>query len=243
MHYLAPFLFILFIFSVVSSFATGARRFRKRARRVSDYTLKKGYRLLNPAVQQNVNSSGIDILRSQSLKSFAKGSEGITDIEPFANGTEDPFAIICNLRSKEVSIFNFDVPSRRVDGSGGTIHYKVAKVRCDGLPRFSLGPRSFVHSVENVLQTLTGKPAPTVDADPRMGSDFESHYWLEASDRDAAFSFLRPEKLAFIVREKLKGHIATNSLYIVYWEDGELHGEDDCDSFVGTVEQIVEHLL
>jgi hypothetical protein len=237
------FILIIIALPLVTSFTSGKRRFRKKARLIFDYTLKKGYRLLNPSIQETFNSSGLEILRNPSLRSFLKGSTGITDIEDFGRGTDDPFGFTCDLQSKEVTIFSFSVSSQRVDGKGGDITYKVAKIKKEGLPRFSLGRRSVVHSVENIVQKLVGKPAPTIDVDRRMGSEFADHYWLEAPDGDAIFTFLSPEKLAFIASAGLKGTIATNPNYLVYREDGDFLGESDFDSFISTVEKIVTNLL
>ncbi len=242
MDYLVVFL-ILIALSLLSMFGTGARRFSKRARLISDYTVRKGYRLLNPSIQETVNSSGWQILTNPSLKSFVMGSEGINDIAAFARGTDEPFAFACSLASKEVTIFNFSVPTQEVDGKGGAIRYKVAKIGSEGLPRFSLGRRSVVHSVENVVRSLVGKPASTIDVDPRMPPDFANYYWLEGADRDAVFAFLSTAKLEFLANAHLKGVIAANPNYLVYREDGELGREDDVDSFIATVESVVANLL
>ena len=43
--------------------------------------------------------------------------------------------------------------------------------------------------------------------------------------------------------EKLKGNVAANIKYLVYWEDGPLKGEKECDSFILTVDKIIAHLL
>ncbi len=100
-----------------------------------------------------------------------------------------------------------------------------------------------MHSVENVVHKLVGKPASTIDMDPRMSPDFARHYWLEGADRDAVFAFLSPAKLEFLANAKLKGVITTNPNYLVYREDGELVREKDFDSFIATVERVVANLL
>jgi hypothetical protein len=234
---------ILIGFSLVSVFANGARRFRRQAVLVSEYAAKRGYRLLNPAVPENLSNSAIEMLRNPSLRSLAKGSEGIVDIEPFGRGKDDPLALVCTLRSRDVTVLNFTVSSQRADGAGGTIHYRVAKVRAEHLPRFALGPRSVVHSVENLVDGMIGRPSSTINLDPHVSSDFSKHYWLEAQDRDAVLAFLSPGKLAFIANEKLRGDVVTNSGYFVYRENGQLRSEDDFDSFVATVDKVIAHLL
>jgi len=61
---------------------------------VTEYTTKKGYRLANPSIAQITNnSSARDILTNPSLRSYIKGSEGITDIEGLERGTDDPFGV------------------------------------------------------------------------------------------------------------------------------------------------------
>jgi len=232
-----------FGYSLVSVFVNDARRFRRQALLVSEYAAKRGYRLLNPAVQENLSNSAIEMFRNSSLRSLAKGSEGIVDIEPFGRGKDDPLAFVCTIRSRDVTVFNFTVFSQRPDGAGGTIHYRVGKARAEHLPRFALGPRSVVHSVEHLVDGMIGRPTSTINVDPQVSSDFNKHYWLEAQDRNAVLAFLSPGKLAFIANDKLRGDVLTNSGYFVYRETGELRSEDDCDSFVATVDKVIAHLL
>jgi hypothetical protein len=236
---------VFFVLPLISSiFVQGPRRFRKRAKLISEYAQRKGYRLANPSAAEIAsNSSWREMLTNPSLSSFIKGSEGITDIEGFERGTDDPFAVICSLRSKEVTIFDFSVPSQRADGSGGTIRYKVAKIRNEGLPRFSLGRHSLVNFVENAVDKLTGKPKSIIDVDPHKDSEFAKHYWLKGSDSGEVVAFLSPEKLRFLGSTKLAGAIAANANYLVYFEYGSLSSAGDFDSFIAAVENIVAHLL
>lgn len=244
--YLIPILILVFfVLPFISSiFVKGPRKFRKRARLISEYARQKGYRLANPAAAEAASSSSWrDMLTNPSLRSFSKGSEGITDIEDFGRGTDDPFAVICSLRSKEVTLFDFSVSSQRADSSGGSIRYKVAKIRNEGLPHFSLGRNSLVHTVENAVDQLTGKPKSSIEVDPNAGPEFAKHYWLKGSDSGAVVAFLSPEKLRFLGSTKLAGVIATNASYAVYFEYGSLGSAGDFDSFIATVENLVAHIL
>jgi len=236
---------VFFVLPFISSiFVKGPREFRKRARLISEYARQKGYCLANPAAAEAAGSSSWrELLTNPSLRSFSKGSEGITDLEDFGRGTDDPFTVICSLRSKEVTIFDFSVPSQRADSSGGSIQYKVAKVKVQGLPRFSLGGNSLVHTVEIAVDKLTGKPKSSIDVDPSKDSEFAKHYWLKGADSGEVAAFLSPEKLRFLANTKLAGVIATNANYLVYSEYGALSSAGDFDSFIATVENLVAHLL
>src|SRR4029077_15080444 len=90
---------------VIQLFVSGPRKVRNPAKMVTEYTATKGHRLANPSTAQLTNnSSARDILRNPSLRSYIKGSDGITDVDGLERGTDDPFAFICNLRSKDVMI-------------------------------------------------------------------------------------------------------------------------------------------
>ncbi len=243
-YLIVVFIVIFFVLPLISSFAAGPRKVRKRAKLISEYARQRGYRLANPsAVEAASSSSWREMLTNPSLRSFSKGSEGITDIEGFERGTDGPFAVICSLRSKEVTIFDFSVSSQRADTSGGSVRYKVAKIRMEGLPRFSLGRNSLVHTVEVAVDKLTGKPKSSIEVDPGKDSEFAKHYWLKEADNGAVVAFLGPEKLRFLGNTKLAGVIATNANYLVYSEYGALSSAGDFDSFIATVENIVAHLL
>ncbi|HSU87374.1 MAG TPA: hypothetical protein VLL56_00970, partial [Terriglobia bacterium] len=158
-------------------------------------------------------------------------------------GTDDPFAFTCDIRSKEVMIFNLSVSTQRADDKGGTINYKVAKIAHDGLPRFSLGRRSVVSAVQNIVDKLTHKSEASIEVDARNFPEFGKHYWLKGSDKDAVLAFLSSDKMTFIENAKPQGVIAANSHYFVYFEDGSLRSEQDYDSFIATVEKLVANLL
>jgi hypothetical protein len=222
----------------------GPRQFRKKTKFLPEYAAKKGYRLANPSVaQMSDSSSAKEILTNQSLKSYVKGSDGITDIEGLEKGTDDPFAFTCTLRSKDVMIFELSVSSQRADDKGQSIHYKVAKIADARLPRFSLGRHSVVHAVENLVNKVAGKPQLSIEVDPRTFPEFAKHYWLKGPDSGAVLAFLTPGKLTFLGNTKIAGVIATNSQYFVYFESGMLRKENDYDTFIATLDNLVANLL
>ena len=237
------------VFAIIASLliqllVSGPRQFRKRAKFLSEYTARKGYRFANPSIAQITGSSSArDILTNPSLKSYVKGSDGITDIEDLERGTDNPFAFTTSMRSKEVMIFELSVSSQRTDDKGRAVHYKVAKITSEGLPRFSLGRHSVVNAVQNLVDKMTGKPKSSIDVDPRSFPEFAKHYWLKGADRGAVLAFLSPEKITFLGKTKLVGIIATNSQYFVYFELGSLHSENDYDTFIATVENLAANLL
>ena len=200
--------------------------------------------MANSSISQITGSSSArDILTNPSLKSYAKGSDGINDIEGLERGTDDPFAFTTSMRSKEVMIFELSVSSQRADDKGRAVHCKVAKITNEGLPRFSLGRHSVVNAVQNLVDKMTGKPKSSIDVDPRNFPEFAKHYWLKGSDRGAVLAFLSSEKITFLGNTKLEGIIATNSQYIVYFELGSLRSENNYDTFIATVEKLAANLL
>jgi hypothetical protein len=242
--YIAIALLALVASLVIQLFVSGPRKFRNRAKMVAEYTAKKGYRLANPSIGQITNnSSGRDILTNPSLRSYTKGSEGITDIEGLERGTDDPFAFTCSMHSKDVMIFDLSVSSQRADDKGNDVHYKVAKIATQGLPRFSLGRHSVVNAVQNVVDKMIGKPKSSIEVDPRTYPEFAKHYWLKGSDSGPILAFLSPGKITFLGNTKFEGIIATNSQYFVYFESGRLQSDKDCDTFIATVETLVSNLL
>jgi hypothetical protein len=242
--YIAIVVAILIASFLIQLLVFGPRQFRKRIKLVSDYTTKRGYRLANPSLMQiSSSSSARDILTNPTLKSYVKGSEGITDIEGLERGTDDPFAFTCTMRSKEVMIFELSVSSQRTDDKGRAVHYRVAKIAHEALPRFSLGRHSAVHAVENLVDKMTGRPKSDIGLDPRNFPEFAKHNWLKGPDSAAVLAFLSPEKITFLGNTKLEGVIATNSHYFVYFELGSLRSENDYDTFISTVEKLVANLL
>ena len=239
---------IAILFIVVSLatqfFVSGPRQFRKRAKLLTEYTAKRGYRLANPSVAQITGSSSIrEILTNPSLKSFVKGSEGAGDIEGLERGIDDPFAFTCNIRSKEATIFELSVPSQRSDDRGRALHYKVAKIADAGLPRFSLGKHSVIHTLVSAVEKMAGQPSSNIEVDSRVSPQFAKHYWLKGSDSAAVLAFLTPEKISFLENRSLPGVVATNSHYFVYFESGSLRTEQDYDSFTKTVDNLAASIL
>jgi hypothetical protein len=242
--YIAIAVLILIASLLIQLLVFGPRTFRKRVTFLSDYTARKGYRLANPSIMQiSSTASARDLLTNPSLKSYAKGSEGITDIEGLERGTDDPFAFTCGMGTKEAMIFQLSVSSQRSDDKGQSLSYKVAKIANAGLPHFSLGKHSVVNAVQNVVEKMVGKPKSNIDVDPRNFPEFAKHCWLKGTDSSAVLAFLSPEKMTFLGNTQLDGTIATNSHYFVYFESGSLRSEHDYDTFIGTVEKLVANVL
>jgi hypothetical protein len=216
---------------------------RDKARVVVEYAQRRGYVLANPSLAQALDSSRREMLRNPALRNSIKASSDIADIEGLDNGTGEWLAFTCNLRSKEVTIFNLNVTSRRANTSGGSIHYKVAKIRTTGLPRFSLGRNSVLHTVENVVDKIVGAPKATITVDARQYPEFSAHLWIRGSDPSAVSAFLSPDKIKFLQAAKLEGILATNANYLVYFEDGVLLSEMDFDSFIAKAETLVANIF
>jgi hypothetical protein len=242
--YIAIVVLFLIASFLIQLLVFGPRQFRKRIKLISDYTTKRGYRLANPSLMQiSSSSSARDILTNPSLQSYVKGSDGITDIEGLERGTDDPFAFTCSIRSKDAMIFEISVSFQRTDDKGRAVHYKVAKIANEALPRFSLGRHSAANTVENLVDKLAGRPKLNIEVDPRNFPEFAKHYWLKGADSGAVLAFLSPEKITLLGNTKLEGTIATNSHYFVYFELGSLRSENDYDTFISTVEKLVTNLL
>jgi hypothetical protein len=99
----------------------------------------------------------------------------------------------------------------------------VAKIRSAGLPQFSLGRNSIVHSVQNVVDRIVGESESDIQLDPRNAdpgivSEFEKYFWLKGPNRAATLTFLCLAKLQFLESARLPGVIATNANYMVYFE-------------------------
>lgn len=216
---------------------------RDKARVVVEYAQRRGYVLLNPSFAQALDSSLLEMARNPALKNSIKASSDIADIEELDNGTGDWLAFTCTLRSKEVTIFNLSVSSRRADASGRSIPYRVAKIKAASLPRFSLGRNSVLHTVLNVVDKIAGAAKATINVDERQYPEFSAHYWIRGSDPGAVIAFLSPDKIKFLEAEKLEGVLATNANYLVYFEDGVLLSEQDFNSFIARTETLVANLL
>jgi len=226
--------------AIVRSFRGGPRA---RARSIVEYAQRRGYVLVNPAVGQALDASRLEMARDPALRQLIKASADISDIEGLERGTEDWLAFTCPAGGKEATVFNFSVSSQRADTVGGSIQYKVAKIRAPGLPQFSLGRNSAVHTVRAVVDTVVGNPKTDIKLDPAAHPGFSARYWLRGSDLAAVTQFLSPAKTEFIEAAKLEGIVATNARYLVYFEDGVLGNETDFDSFIGKIEQVAANLL
>lgn len=241
------FLIVLIIFAL-SSLVPLIFRFlrpgpRDRARNIVEYAQKRGFVLVNPAIAQALDKSLLQMLKNPALRNSVRAASDISDIGGLENGTGDWLAFTCTLGSKEVTVFNFNVTPRSPRASGGNIRYRVAKIRAAGLPQFSLGKNSAIHTLENVVDKISGTPRPAIDLNRSQYPEFTAHYWLRGSDRAAVTAFLSPEKVRFVETTKLGGTVATNANYLVYFEDGVLVREEDFDSFIARVEKIVANLL
>jgi len=149
--YIAIVVLFLLASLLIQLLVSGPRQFRKRQILIRVHSEKR-VRLANSSIAQITGSSSArDILTNPSLKSYVKGSDGITDIEGLERETDDPFAFTTSMRSKEVMIFELSVTSQRADDKGNAIRYKVAKIAYEGLPRFSLGRHSVVNAVQNLV--------------------------------------------------------------------------------------------
>jgi hypothetical protein len=235
---------LLFVLSLILPiifrlFRSGPRE----ARVVVEYAQKRGYALVNPALAQALDKSYLDMLKNPALKHSTQASSDISDIEKLDDGTGDWLAFTCNLRSREVTIFNLSVTSRRTDTGGGSILYKVAKIKAAGLPRFSLGRNSALHTFENVADKIAHASKPAINVDARQHPEFSAPFWIKGSDSAAVTAFLSGEKIQFLEAAKLEGVLATNANYLVYFEDGVLRTEQDFDSFIGRAETLVANLL
>jgi hypothetical protein len=140
-------------------------------------------------------------------------------------------------------IFELSVSSQRPDDKGSALHYKVAKIANQSLPRFCSARHSVVNLVQNVVDQLTGKLRSRMDVDAGTFPEFAKQYWLEGSDSAAVLAFLVPPQIAFLGNSKAEGVMATNSRYFVYFESGSLRSERDYDTFITTVETLIANLL
>ena len=215
---------------------------REKARGIVEYARKRGYALVNPAIEGAMNSSLLEMAKNPALRNTVHASSDISDIEDLSNGTGDWLAFTCQVGSKEATIFNLSVTPRNVHG-GQDIRYKVAKIKAPGLPQFSLGKNSILRKVEDVVGKLTGTPAIAVNVDARQHPEFAAHYWIRGVDPAVVLNFLTSEKIRFIETAGCSGILATNRNYLVYHEDGVLQTETDFDSFIARVEKIAANIL
>jgi hypothetical protein len=220
-------------------FRSGPREMRG----VVEYAQRRGYALVNPGLAQAVDMSPLEMMKNPALRNLERASLDIGNIEKLDNGTGDWLAFTCRLGSKEATIFNLSVTSRRTDGRGADIDYKVAKIKAAGLPRFSLGANSAMHTFEKAVDKLAHLSQPEIRVDARLYPEFAAHFWIKGPDAAAVTAFLSGDKIRFLESAKLAGTLATNANYLVYFEGGKLQTEQDFDSFIGKAETIVANFL
>ncbi len=214
---------------------------RQHARIAVEYVQKHGYQLLNPILAQKIDESLLDLMRDPSLRDLARATSDITDIGRFADGNDDWLAFRCELARRPVTIFNF-TKAPPLHSDTGPMSFRVAKMQVDGLPRFSLEPRSAATAVEALVGTLLHHEDSTIDAIPTSQGSFDSRYWLRGSDRTAVAAFFTPERIRFIEAERLPGTLASNAHYLVYYESTAMESEADYDAFIAVVERIATRL-
>jgi hypothetical protein len=238
-------LFLVFALSFLLPilFRIFSRGPRDRAKVVVKYVQARGYALVNPSLAQAVDMSGLEMLKDPALRNSTKSSSDIADIDGLTNGTGDWFAFTCKLRSKEVTIFNLSVSSTRAGTHGNSIPYKVAKIKSPGLPRFSAGKKSALHTFENAINKIVHASKPEIAIDARLYPEFSTHFWIRGTDQSAVLAFLSSSKINFLENAKLDGVLATNGNYLVYFEDGILQTDQDYDSFVAKADALIANLL
>jgi hypothetical protein len=234
---------LVFVLSIFLPMIFGLFRFllgnpAKKANPLIEYVQKKGYRLVNPSISQALGSSGLELLKNPALRNLTDASSDIADIDGLDRPSGGWLAFTCNVRSKEVIVFNCST----VDAQRQA-HYKVAKIKAAGLPRFSLGKNSVVHSVLDVVDKMVGESKLGINVDRSQYPDFSAHYWVRGADAAAVSAFLTQTKISFFETAKLPGVLATNANYLVYFEDGTLRTEPDFDSFIATVEKVTAGML
>jgi hypothetical protein len=241
------FIGLLFVLGVLMPMIFGLFRVlfsnpSKKVTPVIEYVQKKGYRLVNPSASQIPGSSLLKMLKNPSLRNLVDASSDLADIDGLDRASGGWLAFTCNLRSKEVTIFNCSTAGS-INANSRPIPYKVAKIKAQGLPRFSLGKNSIVHTIQDVVGKMVGESKLAIDVDPRLCPGFAAHSWIRGSDAAAISAFLSAQKLRFIETVNLPGILASNANYLVYFEDGTLRTEPDFDSFIATVEKVIAGML
>lgn len=250
-QFVASHLFHIFIFLLLLSFFVPLlRRFagprsgkgRSHVRLVVDYVQKRGYTLLNPAIAQNVDRSLLEMMRDPALRKSVRATADLTDIPEMERGDDDWLAFTCDIRSRQVTIFNLST-TPPLGSDTGPVAYKVAKIRAAGLPRFSLQKRSAVTLVEGMVEKLTHQPDSSVALDPALHPNFAGHYQLRGSDTATIRDFFSPSRIGFIETEKLEGTLTSNGECLVYFEYKAMQTEQDYDTFIARIEKIVANIL
>src|SRR5256712_4693513 len=142
---------LLVAFSILTSVARtflgllSGKPARQHGRVVVDYVQKHGYQLLNPVLAQKLDASVLDMVKDPSLHDLARATSDITDVGRFDDGSDDWLAFRCELGDRPVTVLNFS-QTPPLHSSSGPVPFRVAKIQVDGLPRFSLEPRSAARS-------------------------------------------------------------------------------------------------
>ena len=117
----------------------------------------------------------------------------------------------------------------------------VADSHC--LLPFLLGRNSLAHTVQDAVDSAVGTPKTAISVDTAIYPEFSSHYWVKGSDPTTVRQFLTPEKIKFIEETKPRGTIATNALYLVYFEYGVLGNDQELDSFIDQISRLAANFL
>src|SRR5206468_4156015 len=135
----------------------------------------------------------LDMVKDPSLHDLARATSDITDVGRFDDGSDDWLAFRCELGDRPVTVFNFS-QTPPLHSSSGPVPFRVAKIQVDGLPRFSLEPRSAATVVETVVGKLLHQPESTIELDPGQHASFGSRYRLRRADRTAVVEVFTPER-------------------------------------------------
>jgi hypothetical protein len=235
-------LFVVLSFVVPMLFRLFGTSPRDRAKGVVEYAQRRGFALVNPVIAQAMNASLLEMAQNPALRNSVRAASDIADIDHLANGTGDWLAFNCTVGSKEATIFNLSVTPQS-PRNAQSVHYKVAKIKASGLPRFSLGKNSVLRVVDDLVGKLTGTPNAKIEVDVRQFPEFTKHYWLRGTDPAAVTAFVSSEKLRFIENTKPAGVLATNANYLVYYESGILRSDQDFDTFINQVNKLAAAFL
>jgi hypothetical protein len=238
---------VLAICLLTNSIVSSMFRYRRWIRTLCAYAQKRSYTLLNPSLAKTLDAPMLEALRHVPAGGWVLGVAGITDIDTFKDGSNaGRLGFVCQVRSREVTIFNFQGRSSSVGHGKSRKHvrgalYRVAKIRQPGLPHFSLARRSGLDELGRIVDRLVGEP----DLSVREGAapDFFRKYSIRSREGRAVFAFLSAERQQFLQRRELCGSLGSNGEYLVYWESGQMHTEEEYDLFISTVDQLIAHLV
>jgi hypothetical protein len=224
----------LFFLVAVLLFVLNVFRVRASSSQVRDYVRGKGYVLLNPPSTNTAGGSPV-----------ARAISGLTGIDGLERSTEKgDTAFVCRLHGHDVTVFNATLSSSRVGATASDdVQYRVAKIPGAGLPRFSLGRHDAVELVQKLVDHLVQTPNTSLDRGEHPA--FFKKYWMKGPDGAVVYEFLTPPKLDFLAAKNLKGTLAANGPFLVYFESQRraMHTAGEYDSFIAVVDDLVSHLL